>query len=37
MRNCLRLAYNNGAVRGGKCVRAGNGLTSRGEPVMALQ
>jgi hypothetical protein len=37
MRNCLRLAYNGGAVRGGKCVRAGNGLTSRGEPVMALQ
>ena len=37
MRNCLRQAYNGGAVRGGHCVRAGNGLTERGEPVMALQ
>jgi hypothetical protein len=37
MRNCLRLAYNGGAVRGGRCVRAANGLTSRGEPQMALQ
>jgi hypothetical protein len=37
MRNCLRQAYNGGAVRGGKCVRAGNGLTANGEPVMALQ
>jgi hypothetical protein len=37
MRNCLRLAYNGGAVRGGKCVRVANGLTSRGEPVMGLQ
>jgi hypothetical protein len=37
MRNCLRLAYNGGAVRGGACVRAANGLTSRGEPQMALQ
>ena len=37
MRNCLRQAYNGGAVRGGKCVRSGAGLTSRGEPVMALQ
>ena len=36
MRNCLRLAYNGGALRGGACVRAANGLTSRGEPVMAL-
>ncbi len=34
MRNCLRLAYNNGYVRGGKCVRMANGLTSRGEPQM---
>jgi hypothetical protein len=25
-----------GAVRGGRCSRSGNGLTSRGEPVMAL-
>jgi hypothetical protein len=37
MRNCLRLAYNNGTVQGGRCVRAANGLTSRGEPQMALQ
>ena len=37
MRNCLRLAYNGGAVRGGKCVRAANGLNARGEPVMGLQ
>ena len=37
MRNCLRLAYNGGAIRGGACVRAANGLTSRGEPQMALQ
>lgn len=37
MRNCMRQAYNNGNVRGGNCVRAANGLTSNGEPVMALQ
>jgi hypothetical protein len=37
MRNCLRLAYNDGNVRGGSCVRAANGLTSRGEPQMTLQ
>ncbi len=37
MRNCLRLAYNGGLVRGGSCVRAANGLNSRGEPQMALQ
>jgi hypothetical protein len=36
-RSCLRQAWNGGAVRGGTCVRVGNGLTSRGEPVMALQ
>jgi hypothetical protein len=36
MRNCLRLAYNNGAARGGRCVRAQNGLNSFGEPKMAL-
>ena len=36
LRSCLRLAYNDGAVRGGRCTRSGNGLTSRGEPVMAL-
>jgi hypothetical protein len=37
MRNCLRQAYNGGAVRGGKCMRAANGLTAQGEPVMELQ
>jgi hypothetical protein len=37
MRNCLRLAYNGGAVRGGRCVRVANGLNSRGEPQMGLQ
>ena len=37
MRNCLRQAYNGGAVRGGKCVRSANGLTAQGEPVMALR
>ena len=37
MRNCLRQAYNGGAVRGGKCVRAANGLNAQGEPKMALQ
>jgi hypothetical protein len=37
MRNCLRQAYNGGAVRGGRCVRSANGLNARGEPKMALQ
>jgi hypothetical protein len=37
MRDCLRLAYNNGAVRGGRCVRVANGLNARGEPKMGLQ
>jgi hypothetical protein len=37
MRNCLRQAYNGGDVRGGTCQRTGNGLTTRGEPVMGLQ
>jgi hypothetical protein len=37
MRNCLRLAYNGGAVRGGKCVRVKTGLTAQGEPQMGLQ
>ena len=37
MRNRLRLAYNGGAVRGDACGRAANGLTSRGEPQMALR
>ena len=37
MRNCLRHAYNGGAVRGGTCVRVANGLNAQGEPVMGLQ
>jgi hypothetical protein len=37
MRNCLRLAYNGGTVRGGRCERDANGLTARGEPQMALR
>ena len=37
MRNCLRLAYNGGAVRGGRCVRVANGLNAAGEPQMGLQ
>jgi len=37
MRNCLRLAYNGGAVRGGHCVRAANGLNTQGEPNMKLE
>jgi hypothetical protein len=36
MRNCLRLAYNDGAVRGGRCVRNANGLNAQGEPQMGL-
>ncbi len=35
MRNCLRLAYNGGAVRGGIC-RSTGGKNSRGEPNMSL-
>lgn len=37
MRACLRLAYNGGAVRGGRCVIDRKGLSSRGEPQMALR
>jgi hypothetical protein len=37
MRNCLRQAYNGGAVRGGSCVRTATGLTGQGEPRMTLQ
>ena len=37
MRNCLRQAYNGGAVRGGRCVRVANGLNSAGEPNMGVQ
>jgi hypothetical protein len=36
MRNCLRLAYNGGVVRGGRCTRVANGLDSHGEPRMGL-
>lgn len=35
MRNCLRQAYNGGAVRGGQC-RSTGGINSRGEPGMVL-
>ena len=35
MRNCLRQAYNGGAVRGGQCVSTG-GVNANGEPNMAL-
>ncbi len=35
MRNCLRQAYNGGAVRGGTCVSSG-GVNGSGEPNMAL-
>jgi hypothetical protein len=34
--NCLTLAWNNGAVRGGTCTRGANGLNSLGEPNMLL-
>ena len=37
MRDCMRLAYNGGAPRGGACVRAANGLNGFGEPNMTLQ
>jgi hypothetical protein len=37
LRSCVRQAYNGGAPHGGTCVRSGTGLTSRGEPFMALQ
>ena len=36
MRNCLRQAYNGGAVRGGRCERMANGLNAAGEPQMWL-
>jgi hypothetical protein len=35
MRNCLRQAYNDGAVRGGRCTSTG-GVNGRGEPNMQL-
>jgi hypothetical protein len=34
--NCLTLAWNSGAVRGGTCTRGPNGLNSYGEPNMVL-
>ncbi len=36
LRNCVRQAYDNGAIRGGSCVMAGTGRDARGEPNMAL-
>ena len=36
LRDCLRQAYNGGAVRSGTCNIAGNGLDSQGEPLMTL-
>jgi hypothetical protein len=36
LRSCVRQAYNGGTPRGGTCTIAGSGLTSRGEPNMAL-
>ncbi|MEO7263006.1 MAG: hypothetical protein ABI047_17395 [Jatrophihabitantaceae bacterium] len=36
LRNCMRQAYNGGAIRGGTCTRTGNGLTAAGEPVVGL-
>ena len=35
MRNCLRQAYNGGAVRGGRCTSTG-GVNGSGEPNMVL-
>jgi hypothetical protein len=35
MRNCLRQAFNNGAVRGGLCRSAG-GMNQFGEPNVSL-
>lgn len=37
LRNCVRQAWNAGTVRGGTCVRGGNGLNAVGEPLMTLQ
>ncbi|HEY6759996.1 MAG TPA: hypothetical protein VI318_10910 [Baekduia sp.] len=36
LRSCVRQAYNNGTPRGGSCTIAGTGLTTAGEPKMAL-
>jgi hypothetical protein len=35
-RDCLRQAYNGGAIRGGNCTRSANGLNSNGEPITTL-
>jgi hypothetical protein len=35
-RDCLRQAYNGGAVRGGSCTIASTGLNTYGEPIMTL-
>jgi hypothetical protein len=37
LRNCLRQAWNGGAVRGGTCVRGANGKNTYGEPNMVVQ
>lgn len=37
LRDCLRQAYNAGAVRGGTCTQSGPGTDSQGEPLMTLQ
>ena len=37
MRNCLRLAYNGGAVRGGNASGSRTASNTRGEPQMGLQ
>jgi hypothetical protein len=36
LRNCMRQAFNGGAVRGGTCTRTGSGLNSLDEPVVTL-
>lgn len=36
LRNCMRQAYNGGAIRGGTCTRTGTGLNALGEPVVGL-
>ena len=36
LRNCLRLAYNNGNPVAGTCTRGANGLNANGEPNMVL-
>jgi hypothetical protein len=36
LRNCVRQAWNGGAVRGGVCTRGTGGLNATGEPNMTL-